>query len=75
MFLKDHMNLDGFNLDEFISDTEVIEEIRGWLWEQHSNKMLNYDECHARHYLVFLPELKNILGDYVNKYDLYIVTD
>ena len=74
-FLKDKLNDKNFNLDEFINDSEVIEEIRGWLWERHSNNMCSLDLSQKRHYHEFKPELDNIVKTYCDKYGFSINVD
>ena len=69
-FLKDNINKEDFNLCTFINDSEVIEELRGWLWEKHSNKLCTIGACEERHYHIFKPELDNIINQYCHKYNL-----
>ena len=74
-FLKDSLCKDNFNLEEFANDSEKIQELRGWLWETHSNKLCDLDACEKRHYHEFKPELDEILNDYCKKYGFSIVID
>lgn len=61
----------GFDLDEFIEDSEQIQELRGWLWETHDNSLCDMDACSNRHYHVFQPELYDIIDKYCEKYGFY----
>lgn len=72
-FLQDKMS--EIDVDKFIEDSEVIQEIRGWLWEMHQNTPVSMDECQHRHYHVFKPEFDKIVKEYCNKYNFFINTD
>ena len=74
-YLKDNLNKEGFNLDEFIRDSEQIQELRGWLWETHRNYMEDMETCSKRHYHEFKPELDEIIDTYCKKYGFYINVD
>ena len=74
-FLKDKLNDLTFNVDEFIKDSETIQEIRGGLWEQHSNKLCDLETNSQRHYHVFKPELDEIINSYCEKYGFSINED
>ena len=74
-FLKDKLNDPTFNVDEFIKDSEKIQEIRGWLWETHNNKLCDLDTNSQRHYHVFKPELDEIIKSYCEKYGFSINID
>jgi hypothetical protein len=74
-FLQDKLKDVSFNIDEFITDSEEIQEIRGWLWETHENNLCNLDACSERHYHKFKPELDNIIKNYCQKYGLSINVD
>ena len=74
-FLKDKLNDPTFNVDEFIKDSETIQEIRGWLWETHSNKLCDLETNSQRHYHVFKPELDEIINSYCEKYGFSINED
>ncbi len=71
MFLKDNIGKEGFDLDEFIKNSYEIQELRGWLWERHSNTNIPLDECSKRHYHTFQPELYKIIDSYCEKYGFY----
>lgn len=75
-YLKDNINNEDFNLDEFVKDSEVIEDLRAWLHEQHNNRHIEkYNLASERHYKEFMPELKTIIENYSNKYGFIIHTD
>jgi hypothetical protein len=74
-FLKDKLNDPTFNVEEFINDSEIIEEIRGWLWETHDNKLCDLHTNTQRHYHVFKPELDKIIKSYCEKYGFSINID
>jgi len=78
-FLKEKLtscSISGnFNLDEFIKDSEQIQELRGWLWETHNNSLCDVDSCEKRHYHVFKPELDAIIKTYCDKYGFSISVD
>ena len=74
-YLKDNINKEGFNLDEFINDSTVIEELRGWLWETHNNSLVDMKTCSNRHYHKFKPELDKIIDSYCKKYGFSINVD
>lgn len=63
-----------FNLDEFIADSEFIDDLRAWLWEGHTNNLITLPEAEKRQIELRL-ELKNILNDYCKKYGFQITTD
>ena len=74
-FLKDNLNKEGFDLGEFIKDSEEIQELRGWLWEKHNNNWADLETCRERHYHKFKPELDEIIRKYCEKYGLFIHID
>lgn len=74
-FTKNKLGSDGFNIEEFINDTEFISELRGWLWEQHNNKQTDRDTASKRHYKIFAPTLMDLINVYCNKYGLEIKVD
>ena len=66
---KDNSN---FNVEQFIADSEVIQELRGWLWEVNGNKP---DEQNKLHYGERYQYIKTILNDYAEKYGCYVSMD
>ena len=74
-FLQEKLKDESFNIDEFIKDSEEIQEIRGWLWEKHDNNLLDGKSAKKRHDVEFDPELKEIINTYSKKYGFSITTD
>lgn len=74
-YLNDNFKKEKFNLEDFIKDSEVIENIRGWLHEKHNNRYAPIDLASNRHYNEFSPELKSIIENYSNKYGFIVHTD
>lgn len=74
-FLQDKLKDASFDIDEFIKDSEEIQEIRGWLWERHDNKICDMDTCSNRHYHIFKPEFDAIIKTYCDKYGFSINID
>ena len=61
-----------FNVEEFIADSEVIQELRGWLWEVNGNKP---DEQSKLHYGERYQYISTLLDEYAKKYGCYISVD
>lgn len=74
-FLQDKLGNTKFDVDEFIRDSEEIQELRGWLWEKHSNNLTDMNSCSDRHYHVFKPELDQIIDNYCKNYGFTINID
>ena len=74
-FLMDKFLDENFNPDEFIKDSENIQELRRWLWETHDNSLCDSDTGSNRHYHIFKPELDNIIKTYCEKYGFDINID
>ena len=68
---KDNSN---FNVEQFIVDSEVIQELRGWLWEfdGRNNKP---DDKGKLHYGERYQYIKTLLDDYAKKYGCYVSID
>lgn len=62
------------SLDEFIKDSEYIDDLRAWLWETHANNCVILPEAEKRQIGLRL-ELKDILDGYCKKYGFQITTD
>ena len=65
---------DGFNIDEFKKDCYDLEELRGWLWETHSNhprpvELASKDKNEWEEYV------REKIYSFANKYKLNINTD
>lgn len=71
--LSQNDNLD-FNVEEFIADSEVIQELRRWLWEVDgaNNKP---DDKGKLHYGERLQYIETLLNDYAKKYGCYVSRD
>jgi hypothetical protein len=53
----------------------TIQELRGWLYEKHDNKLKPYSDAKIRHYNVFLKELDEKVHNFVDKYGLELNID
>jgi len=69
-FLQDKLKDDNFNVEEFITLSEGISELAGWLWELHKNHPVDLKHAEQRHYHEFEPELMKIINQYCDKYGL-----
>jgi hypothetical protein len=65
---------DKIDIDEFIKDATEIQELRGWLYEKHDNRLKPLEVARQRHY-VFLGEFDEIIKKFVNKYGLDLNID
>lgn len=74
-FLKDRFGEPGFDVDTFIKDAEVIQEIRGFLWECHDNHARDSKESDQFHYHEFGEEIKTIFKTFCDKYGLWMGVD
>ena len=72
-FLKDK-NWD-FNYEQFIRDANKIQEVRGFLYEQHNNKPKSMEEASHFHYHTFRDEIESMFKTFINKYGLWINKD
>jgi len=75
LFLKDKFNEPGFDYKQFIEDGNQIQEIRGFLWEQHDNRARDSKESDNFHYHVFGEEIKTIFKNFCDKYGLWMGID
>ena len=66
---KDNSN---FNVEQFIADSKIIQELRGWLWEVDGNKP---NEQNKLHYGERYRYIETLLNDYAKKYGCYISID
>lgn len=64
---KDNPN---FNIEDFIRDSEEIQELRGWLWEHNQPS-----EDSKLHYGGRYEYIRNKVDDYAKKYDVYVNID
>ena len=72
---EQRLEAENFNPDEFIEDSEQIQELRRWLWETHDNSLCDSDTGSNRHYHIFKPELDNIIKTYCERYGFDINID
>ena len=63
-----------FNREQFIADSETIQELRGWLWEfdGRNNKP---DADGKLHYGERYQYIESVLNDYAKKYGCYVSRD
>lgn len=73
-FLKDHFNKDNFDFLSFIKEATELQEIRGFLWEMHSNKPTTLEKC-DKFYKSFSKEIEEKIKNFVKKYGLILETD
>ena len=66
---KDNSN---FNVEQFIADSKIIQELRGWLWEVDGNKP---DDKNKLHYGERYQYISTLLDEYAKKYGCYISVD
>lgn len=73
-FLKDKFNDGSFDKDQFIKDCYELEELRGWLWETHSNspRLAEKAEKDMDEWEIYVRER---IIEFIKKYDLYLNTD
>lgn len=75
-YLKDNLTNKEFDLEQFIKDAEVIQEIRGFLYDWNDNSPKDKKEAQEFHHHVFRPKLEEIFDTFTGKYgDLYLDVD
>ena len=74
-FLRDAFNRKDFIFEDFVKDSDEIQEIRGLLYESYDNKPKTMDDARQFHYHVFGKTLKDKIEKYADKYGLYINID
>lgn len=62
-------NDENFDLGQFINDAEVIQELRGWLYEVEGNK------DSKEHYTSRYTAILEIIKSFTDKYELYVNID
>ena len=63
-----------FNVKEFIADSEVIQELRGWLWEFDGRN--NKPSADGKlHYGERYQYIESLINDYAKKYGCYVSRD
>ena len=66
---------DEETLKQFQDDCHLIEELRGWLWEEHGNRYLPMKEASDRHYSEIVAHVKNVLKEFCDKYDELFINE
>lgn len=63
-----------FNVEEFIADSEVIQELRRWLWEVDGAN--NKPDTEGKlHYGERYQYIESLINDYAKKYGCYVSRD
>ena len=63
---------DEKTLEAFMNDGHKMDEIRGFLYEQHRNYWMPKDEAHEKMHKEFLPDLIKYMQDFANKWNLIV---
>lgn len=66
---------DEESLNEFIKDCDKIDWLRGYLHEEHKNYLLPKEEASNMLYHNHLPDIKKIIFDFAEKWNLSINED
>lgn len=74
-FLKDKLSEEGFDIETFITDAEVIQEIRGLLYERYHNQPKERDEASEFHYHIFRKTIEDLFDLFCKRYNLYLNID
>ncbi len=74
-FLKDELNNKDFMFEEFVKESDEIQEIRGLLYERYDNKPKPSIDAQHFHYHTFGKVLKEKIYEFSNKYGLYVNID
>lgn len=74
-FLKDVLNNKDFIFEDFVKESDEIQEIRGLLYERYNNKPKSHTDAHHFHYHIFGKVLKEKVDTFCNKYGLYVNID
>ena len=74
-FLKDTLNSKDFIFEDFVKESDEIQEIRGLLYERYDNKPKPNIDANHFHYHVFGQILKEKIDKFANKYGLFVNTD
>lgn len=75
IFLKDKFEEEGFDHNVFIKDSDKIQEIRKFLFEEHDNSPKEHGEARNFHYNVFGREIDSIFSEFCDKYGLDLEID
>ena len=71
-FLYDSLNKE--RRQEFIKDCKELEELRGWLWETHTNTLRTIEEA-RKDMMGWRKYIEAKLKGFCNKYNLYLNID
>ena len=74
-FLKDVINDKDFIFEDFVKESDEIQEIRGLLYEHYNNKPKSYVDAHHFHYHIFVKVLKEKINTFADKYGLFVNID
>jgi DUF1365 family protein len=61
-------------IEEFIKDCDELEELRGWIWERHNNRLRTLDTA-QKDYAEWGKYIKERIDAFCNKYGLYLNVD
>lgn len=74
-FLKDALNNKDFIFEDFIKESDEIQEIRGLLYERYNNKPKSHIDANHFHYHIFGKVLEEKVDAFCNKYGLHVNID
>ena len=74
-FLKDAFNDKDFIFEDFVKESDEIQEIRGLLFECYDNKPKSHIDAHHFHYHIFGKVLKEKIDAFCDKYGLHVNID
>ena len=74
-FLKDALNSKDFIFEDFVKESDEIQEILGLLYERYNNKPKSHIDANHFHYHIFGNVLKEKVDAFCNKYGLYVNID
>ena len=74
-FLKDALNNKDFIFEDFVKESDEIQEIRGSLYERYNNKPKSHIDAHHFHYHIFGKVLEEKVDAFCNKYGLHVNID
>jgi len=60
--------------EEFIKDCDELEELRGWIWERHNNRLRTLDTA-QKDYAEWGKYIKERIDTFCNKYGLKLNVD
>lgn len=74
-FLKDKRERQDFDYEKFIEEANIIQEIRGLLYESFNNEPKPNDASTQFHYHIFKKVIEEIFDEFAFRYDLSIIRD